>query len=150
MTAMETGPGRGCFSIAFPANLTHIENTVGKALDLILRMNCPIDAYGFQMVLYEALSNAVLHGSASNPAWQISLEVMVTEGLLKISVEDQGEGFDWRTALKRRGYNLLSPSGRGLLLMRAYGYKPRYNDKGNKLILTKFLDPDSQTKDTNK
>lgn len=50
-------------------------------------------------------------------------------------IADDGPGFDWRTALKKRETEKDRIFGRGLLLMRALSSKMEYNESGNQLTL---------------
>ena len=56
---------------------------------------------------------------------------------IKIIIEDEGKGFDWRKKSKTDN-NLKSSSGKGLFLIKALVDEVGYNDKGNKVILTKY------------
>jgi serine/threonine-protein kinase RsbW len=54
-----------------------------------------------------------------------------------ISVEDQGEGFDPENLPDPTDEDRLElPSGRGVLLIRAYMSEVEYNDRGNRLTMT--------------
>ncbi|HOF18390.1 MAG TPA: ATP-binding protein [Phycisphaerae bacterium] len=51
---------------------------------------------------------------------------------------DEGTGFDpTRVPDPTADENLEKPSGRGLMLMRAYMDEVRYNDRGNQVFLMK-------------
>jgi len=132
------------FAIAVPSNLSCAEDVVGKAVDFIRAKHVDIDMYGFQIVLYEAISNAMRHGNKSDPAKLVSIGVEVCGKVLAITVEDQGDGFDWRVAFRedaRDDDDPPLPFGRGGLLMMAYGYQRRYNEKGNRLVLSTVWPP---------
>lgn len=71
---------------------------------------------------------------------RIRLHAAVSGGSLVCSVEDEGDGFDWRAMLARNPLDdLTSLNGRGLFLIARTFEKVEYNEKGNKITLTKTL-----------
>ncbi|MBF0481226.1 MAG: ATP-binding protein [Desulfovibrionaceae bacterium] len=85
----------------------------------------------------EALLNAVVHGSGSDPAKQVDFSISLESGGLVIRVEDQGPGFD-----AARDFSLAPPDqshGRGLFIMKEYSDGLVFNDKGNALTLRKSI-----------
>jgi len=59
----------------------------------------------------------------------------------KILIEDEGKGFDYKNLPDPTDpENLFLPSGRGILLARAFLDDVRYEGKGNKVILEKWKD----------
>ncbi len=72
------------------------------------------------MAVMEAVVNAVLHGNRQDPAKRVDLEFEVKEDAVVITVRDQGSGFDPNAVPDPRApENLLKPSGRGILMIRA-------------------------------
>ena len=58
--------------------------------------------------------------------------------MVKIEIEDEGEGFNPEEVPDPTlEENLDKPSGRGILLMRAFMDTIEYNDKGNRLRIEK-------------
>lgn len=72
------------------------------------------------IALQEALANAVLHGCGKHPSQTVHCRVEINASAITITVRDSGPGFDPETAtqLTESGGN-LSPSGRGICLMRS-------------------------------
>ncbi len=72
----------------------------------------------WELVLAEALNNAVLHGSQGVPAPFIELDLVVNERLVEVRVTDRGPGFKLPAEIE------LPPAeaerGRGLFLIRAH------------------------------
>lgn len=72
------------------------------------------------IALTEAVNNAIFHGNEGVRERRVSVEFAVVDGMLNIAVRDQGPGFDPEAVPDPLAEeNLLSPSGRGLLMMRA-------------------------------
>ncbi len=68
----------------------------------------------------EAMNNAVKHGNKGDPNKKIRVLVAVCdeENKVMLEVEDEGEGFDYETVLKRSGViDIEAESGRGIFLM---------------------------------
>jgi len=72
------------------------------------------------MAVMEAVINAIVHGNHQDPAKQVDLEFDVEKGAIAVTVRDQGDGFDPNALPDPRApENLLKPSGRGILMIRA-------------------------------
>jgi serine/threonine-protein kinase RsbW len=96
----------------------------------------PKDVFAFRLALEEALVNAIRHGHACDPTRQARVRLQVNGEQVQVEVEDEGPGFDPAAVpdpLTLDG--LQRPSGRGLLLMRAYLSWLCYNEKGNGVTL---------------
>jgi serine/threonine-protein kinase RsbW len=94
------------------------------------------DIFAFRLALEEALVNAIRHGHACDPARQARVRLQLNGEQVQVEVEDEGPGFDPAAVpdpLTLDG--LQRPSGRGLLLMRAYLTWLCYNEKGNGVTL---------------
>ncbi len=93
--------------------------------------------FSINLVIREGLTNAVRHGNGSDPQKVVKcLMAIENENMIKLVIEDQGDGFDWQ---KQR----LIPArddedhGRGFLIMETYFSRYSYNKKGNILYLEK-------------
>ena len=114
MYALESFPdGR---RIRFSANLPLLDRAVEEAVRFVQDHRVTGNLFDVKLLLREALLNAVLHGSHSDPKRDVSLEVLADAGQLRLTVTDQGPGFDWRT-----GLSTLAPpeatTGRGLTII---------------------------------
>lgn len=73
------------------------------------------------MAVRETVVNAVTHGNGYSKDKKVFFSVAVDSGRLRITVRDQGEGFNpGDVPDPTAGDNILRTSGRGLLLMRAF------------------------------
>ncbi|MCB9482270.1 MAG: ATP-binding protein [Desulfobacteraceae bacterium] len=88
------------------------------------------------LVLREALTNAVRHANKYDLSKKIFYLVQVNQNEIKITIEDQGNGFDWRKALKKKHPN-TSDHGRGFEIMKTYFTSVEFNEKGTIISLTK-------------
>jgi anti-sigma regulatory factor (Ser/Thr protein kinase) len=88
------------------------------------------------LVLREALTNAVRHANKYDLTKKIFYLVQVGEDEIKITIEDQGHGFDWKKALEKKHDNSLD-HGRGFEIMKTYFTSVEFNEKGTIISLTK-------------
>jgi anti-sigma regulatory factor (Ser/Thr protein kinase) len=99
--------------------------------------NCAdLDAFDAELLLREALTNSVVHGSKLDPGKRISCVVRVKRGRVVIGIRDEGVGFDWR-ALWDRQAEPTATHGRGIEIFRSYANAVRFNQKGNAVTLVK-------------
>jgi len=124
----------------FSSSLELVDQAVRQAVMFLKEHNSRINIFDFTLILREALNNAVLHGNKGNIACQVEFNLTVDNKTLKMTVTDQGKGFDWRERLKHQKANPDQTSGRGLILFQSYGYIPSFNKSGNKLTLKKIIE----------
>jgi serine/threonine-protein kinase RsbW len=95
-------------------------------------------AFAIRLALEEALNNAVRHGNRMDPAKVVEVEYDIDPRRAIITVTDQGEGFNPAGVPDpTTDENLEKPTGRGIMLMRAYMDQVRFNDRGNQVRLVK-------------
>lgn len=127
-------------SIQF-SSIKPIVEVVNKRIIAFVSENEVIeDVFGLELILFEVLNNAVIHGNKCVQKKWVKVDVSFDELELKVKVVDEGNGFDWKAVLEKVeavGDNLDATSGRGFPLMKGYGYEPMLNEKGNELILVK-------------
>ncbi len=90
----------------------------------------------------EATTNAIIHANKCDVTKKVLIDVTADEGLLKISIKDEGKGFDPESVPDpTKPENLLKDSGRGLYLMRVYMDELKYNvtPEGTETILIMYI-----------
>lgn len=96
-------------------------------------------AYELNLVLTEAMANAILHANDGDPEKEVHVEISIVEGRLKIRVYDHGQGFDIRQ-FAEPGHP-LAEHGRGIYLIHSImdevAYRP--SDNGHVLEMSKLL-----------
>ena len=93
-----------------------------------------IDAFGVLLIMREALTNAVLYGSRPEEDSRIRYSLRLDPGGLTMEVEDDGDGFDWKSQTADIP-DITSESGRGTAIMTLYSSGFQYNEKGNRLAV---------------
>ncbi len=96
-----------------------------------------------ELILREALTNAVLHGSKADASKQIYCHIRRRGSNLTMIVRDQGEGFDWRSRSGREACS-TAVSGRGVEIFRRYATRYRYNATGNCLAIWKKFEEETK------
>jgi serine/threonine-protein kinase RsbW len=106
-----------------PSKIQAISPLVDRLMRLIEGSQCvPGDEFDVELVLREALENAVVHGNQEDPGKKVHIRCRCGPGNeISIVVTDQGKGFDFGKIV---GNGFTSdPSaehGRGIQLMKAF------------------------------
>ena len=96
------------------------------------------DVFGVRLAIEEALVNAIKHGNQMDPNKTVRIACRIGQQLVRIEIEDQGEGFHPEEVPDPTAdENLERPCGRGIMLMRAFMSRIEYNAAGNLVILEK-------------
>jgi serine/threonine-protein kinase RsbW len=99
------------------------------------------DRFATELLLREALNNAVLHGCQENSLLSFSCSLTISEWGVIIEVSDEGTGFDWHKepAVPPDDADdiFLNETGRGQLIYAIYANSIQYNDAGNGVSLTR-------------
>jgi anti-sigma regulatory factor (Ser/Thr protein kinase) len=99
------------------------------------RVNC----FEAELLVREALTNAVLHGCGADPRKQVRCWLRLRGKRLLITVADEGVGFDWRAA-RAKSARASDCSGRGLEILYRYADQVRFNERGNLVTMIKRFD----------
>jgi anti-sigma regulatory factor (Ser/Thr protein kinase) len=129
--------------VTLPATLQAIEEFVAEFRRRSQELPDPSICFAAELLVREALTNAVLHGSQGDPGKQVRCSVRLKGRRLLIAVSDDGAGFDWRAA-RRRPAGSLAISGRGIGILGQYANWVRYNERGNAVTMIKRFDKEYQ------
>lgn len=108
--------------LRFPSRIEAVSEAAAAVSDFLNRLG--IDegiAFGVDMAVREAVTNAVLHGNKLNEAKVVDLKLRNSPEAFEIIVHDQGQGFnpsDVPDPTKEE--NILKTSGRGIFFMRNF------------------------------
>ncbi len=122
--------------MTLPGDLNAVELAVEKIMGVVKDMGCAAGReFEIELVLSEALSNAIKHGSKHDPSKRIQCGVACdhTRGML-IVVRDQGPGFDPASIPSPIvGQNIFSTSGRGIYLINQLADEVRFEKGGTEI-----------------
>ncbi len=154
------------FRLQIPSALQLIEPTVEFLKDRALRSGVCEEtrAQKLELALHEALTNSVVHGNlelssnlkeedndafaralaerGADPAYNsrtVTIGVDYDGDRCRWSLTDEGRGFDVDAVLRRiepTEENLLTPSGRGILMMRAFLDDVHFEAGGRRAVMT--------------
>ena len=108
--------------LVLPSRIEAIQDAASAAAEFVKRLGLGADAaYGVDMAVREAVTNAVLHGNRQDEAKAVEISFKSLPGAIEITVRDRGEGFDTRNVPDPTDpQNLLKASGRGILFIRTF------------------------------
>ncbi len=90
--------------------------------------------FAVRIAVEEALTNAMQHGNGDDPAKTVTIEYAVGQESVVVEIEDQGLGFDpGAVPDPTRDENVDIPSGRGIMLIRAYMTEVSFSPEGNRI-----------------
>jgi serine/threonine-protein kinase RsbW len=97
-------------------------------------------AQHINIVLTEAMVNAIKHGNANDPDTLVHIFINILDNELLIRVYDQGQGFDINS-ISPPDFDLLEDRGRGIFIIKALMDRVDYRrcGKGNVLEMVKRL-----------
>ena len=128
------------FSQSFSSDLNESASIQQQIIEVWLKSGVSDgDLPDLQLALEEGLANAVKHGNQLNPAKQVKVECQLLDDcMIRVTIEDEGAGFNPEEVPDPTDFaNLDKPSGRGIVLMRAFMDEVLYNDRGNRLTFCK-------------
>jgi serine/threonine-protein kinase RsbW len=108
--------------LRLPSRIESVSEAAAAVAEFMNRLG--IDegvAFGVDMAVREAVTNAVLHGNKLDEAKVVDLELRNPPEAFEITVHDQGHGFnpnDIPDPTKEE--NILKTSGRGIFFMRNF------------------------------
>lgn len=93
--------------------------------------------FRLQVVIAEALSNAIMRGNREDRAKWVDVRAELLADLIRVYVSDQGPGFDPSSVPDPiQPDQLDEASGRGLYLIRKLVDSVQFNEQGNTICMT--------------
>jgi serine/threonine-protein kinase RsbW len=136
---MNSSQSKYQLSWKYPAVLKNVELVCSDVAQVLEKHSLnKKDLFAIELLLREALNNAVLHGCDESPLLSFSCRLMFSERELTIEVCDDGLGFDWRRKLESIPAH-SDESGRGLSIYALYASSIKFNESGNCITLTKII-----------
>ena len=112
------------------ARLEAVDSFCGELRESLLSKLPQDERFGIELLLREALTNAVVHGARQDPGRNVWCEIRQVAGGIEMRVADPGDGFDWRACLETTP-EPFAECGRGLRILHRYASEFRFNEKGN-------------------
>jgi serine/threonine-protein kinase RsbW len=143
-------PARGTIRTTIASDLTEASRILEEIIRFLAAHEYERrDLFAIRLALDEALVNAVKHGSKMDGNKQVHIAYRVTDDRFKITIQDEGAGFNPDAVADPRWCdNLERLCGRGLLLMRHYMSEVMFHPPGNKVTLTKLRTQKTEKRDS--
>lgn len=127
--------------ITINSNLKEIEETMEFILELVKPFDVVEEVvFDLKLIMSEILVNAMSHGNLDDPSKKIHITYRLENDRINMTVEDEGEGFDYdNVADPLLPENLSKSSGRGIFLIRHLAQYVSFNDRGNAITFEKFF-----------
>jgi len=94
--------------------------------------------FAIKLAMEEGLNNAIRHGNRLDPRKKVQLDFEVNRDRVVIEIRDQGRGFDpLAVPDPTADENLEKPTGRGIMLIRAYMDEVSFSKDGTHLRMVK-------------
>jgi serine/threonine-protein kinase RsbW len=108
--------------LALPSRIEAIEDAAVAAARFVSRSGITQEsAFGIDMAVREAVTNAVLHGNQQDESKVVEIKFKSSATDVEIIVRDEGQGFNPENVPDpTEQENLLKTSGRGILFMRTF------------------------------
>jgi serine/threonine-protein kinase RsbW len=125
-------------TLRLPSDVACIE----EAVELVTR-HClagheapPKTRFRLQVVLSEALSNAIMRGNREDRGKWVHIRAELDATIIQLEVTDEGAGFDPAAVPEPiRPEQLDEANGRGLFLIRKLVDDVRFNEQGNSICM---------------
>lgn len=108
--------------LVLPSHIEAVADAAAAVADFV--RNCGVSeesAFGIEMALREAVTNAMVHGNQEDENKSVEVIFNCHGNELELEVRDQGKGFDpAKVPDPTNPENLLKTSGRGIFLMRTF------------------------------
>ncbi len=128
---------RNGFLMQFPSAIENINRAEEETRQFLQHAGLSEEFFPVCLVMREALLNAIKHGNRHDPDKTVTYSLRLDDEILTLEIEDEGEGFDWQS-MDHTVPNADLEHGRGLFIMKRYFSDFTFNQKGNKLTLTKY------------
>ena len=123
-----------------PSNLDAAREIEDRLLKEVARHGySEASVFAIKLSLEEGLNNAVKHGNCFDRSKTIEVEYEIGPKKAMITIRDEGCGFrPGRVPDPTTDENLEKPSGRGIMLMKAYMDEVHFNQQGNEVRMIKW------------
>ena len=108
--------------LSLPSRIDTVATAAAAVAKFLSRFGISNDAaFGIDMAVREAVTNAVIHGNRQDENKTVDVTLKSTAEAVEISVHDQGPGFNPdEVPDPTAAENILKASGRGIFFMRTF------------------------------
>ena len=131
----------GKLSLKIPSDIKYIRKVSSGILKWLEPRKLDDSAlFDIRLCVEEVIRNAIMHGNNSDKSLKVLVRYWLEGDRLIIEVEDEGIGFNLdKVPDPTIEENIMKGSGRGVYIVHKLMDEIKFNDKGNKVRLTKYL-----------
>lgn len=132
------GEVTGHIQLEFPSSVRYVRDVVDEVVEACERLafSGTRATLNLRVALGEAVANAILYGNGEDPDKRVQVQAELSSGQARITVSDEGPGFDPEAILDPTlPENRQKSHGRGLFLLRSLTDELRFNEPGNAVTL---------------
>lgn len=124
--------------------IIHKKEEIEKLSSIILKA---MDNYGFsdmeikrtKICIFETTINGIDHGNNDDPEKKLVVLFKIEKDKAVISIVDDGKGFDYNNLPNPLDdENIMKECGRGIYIVQQYMDEVVFNEKGNRILMTKY------------
>lgn len=128
------------FSFNFSSDMWIVDKAILVSEHYLKKLDIVI-TFEFKTVLRELLINAVEHGNKNDFDRSVTCRIEhIRQRQIKITVEDEGNGFDHRCLDMHLSEDTLDNRNRGYAMIKAFTNRLEFNSRGN--CITAYIDMD--------
>ena len=123
---------------SLPENIRIVESFIDNIKE---KYQLDDDIYGNIMIaVTESVNNAILHGNKSDNKKNVLLKLALEKTLIRFTIQDEGNGFDYQNlADPTLPENLSKTGGRGIFLMKNLCDEVHFKNEGSVAELSFYL-----------
>ncbi len=108
--------------LTLPGRIESVEQAAVAVAAILQRSGISEEvAFGIDMAVREAVTNAIVHGNQQDEGKQVRIKIECSPSSLEMSVHDEGAGFNPQEVPNpTETENILKSSGRGIFFMRTF------------------------------
>ncbi|MDD5173836.1 MAG: ATP-binding protein [Candidatus Omnitrophota bacterium] len=131
----------GKLSLKIPSDIRYVKEVSSGILKWLKPRNLDDSAiFDIRLCVEEVVRNAIVHGNNNDKGLKVLIIYWLEGDHLIVEVEDEGGGFDsGKVSDPTIDENRMKLGGRGVYLVRHLMDEVKFNDKGNKVRLVKYL-----------
>jgi serine/threonine-protein kinase RsbW len=116
-------------ALSLPSRIDTVATAAAAVAEFVGRLGVSDEAaFGIDMAVREAVTNAVLHGNRQDDKKSVEITLKSLPDAVEISVHDQGRGFNPEEVPDPTAQeNILKTSGRGIFFMRTFMDEVRWS-----------------------
>ena len=116
-------------ALSLPSRIDTVATAAAAVAEFVGRLGVSDEAaFGIDMAVREAVTNAVLHGNRQDDKKNVEITLKSLPDAVEISVHDQGRGFNPEEVPDPTAQeNILKTSGRGIFFMRTFMDEVRWS-----------------------